>query len=1736
MPRYYTPKRPAVRFANSGSAMQPVSVQRVEPVVEVISDKATQGIDFSGVPRIPRPAPPLISAGGVDLSHALHQPLAFQLASTSGSLASFVRYSWLPRTSYLQAEQMGIYNFTGAVQALATNPASQKEISSQSGSVVLETPAAFVNTWNVYASGVEDIDSQVSRSLYWSKTSVSGASSLTIHDIWKFVPGIDDLVGRPPPTSPSRSALLAPQLSGGGATSAYKQRIGTVSSFDTGTIVVTDWQTYITSSATASMQSAFSGNLVYVGSVTASVVDISLTGSGNSTASIFVSLSTSAIPTATAIYLHSWVPLSDGISGTYVNANIFAPYSFPVIVGRTGRLRDIRAWVEFIHDYRSVSQYTASGDIDDWGLQGIQVALRSPNTSFYSAHPIWNGSPNLPLRTNVSLTGTGGVLGSFYYGVPEILRNSYLLWQGHGADFGLLDTLSASATGVDNFYHEFDRDIDLRAVFWDGSPTANPRDLLALYPSAVYNALGPVSNSYGFLTASVSSGLYPSPTAGAILAGLAPFAAPPLTHSLSCSDVPWMLDTRLDLGSLNNAAARTQIAISISPLPPAGWLSSLNGALPWTAVSSTGAVKSSDIGPSGRAFVRPLSDTADTAGFVYAMGGNNSIGGGTEISGVWYTPYTVNPSLGTFAVSGAMIKSVIDLPAALDSFSVTYFRVSTGSAATSSFSKERVLLIGGINSSATLSATSSVYVGYWISSSNDITWQQTTALPSGVTGHDAFVFDGKVYVSPGLKSIPAGVEVKSSATYITTVDQQTGQPGSWTEVIFPTDPLVQTTKFVVVSADTLDTAGGATSSDGAAFYPISQSMMPSGNSYMGIASDGGENFVAVTANGKYFKSTDFGATWSSGTILSGASAFHFVDVCWCTGSGKWIAVGHSICTSSNGTSWSEVLPSAALGGELGYVPVTSVLPSTLEFPIQYYTNVPFRSTNLEQLTGSGANPFSASGKVVTLTSEFTGANNVIPVPVTVSLYYQTSVSGTSEIHYVTSLSSAIAGASSGITINWNFNWTAPNLDDVTLWVSATMGPVSGYYGSVRFKMWDMYAREPGVKLYAVAAAGASGSPNWVQAVGVGENSPYHLGDRGTWYSIDGGATWAHARVGQNVTGSYIVPEDGAGWFDLTWVPFSASFVASAVGLAGSGSGFAYLSKSVTSRYDTSNGHAAPPGDTGITWGSPSGSGIYGRLVIVKSPAGPSTAGYSDDYGQTWTNISLPAGSRMYDVIWSGVRYVGAGNNALAAYSAYSDNGISWSTNNAAPYRRVAVGSGTAVLGVGLPKHSFFDVVADATGTARAFMWTTHYTSSVGLTTVRSELLPASATAPANDAGIQNVGNSSLGSFRTAVDDIHRAWGIDGILYSTRGFSYVSQITWDPNNNRPNMSIPQPNGYVDPYHPTANPGGVTAFLSGVLVVGLPYSNDWSTNLAVTYLHGPSPAQDEFNTLGHQVGPSTIRPVYPLLDDVYALKLTDQTPGISGAFALASNRPQLIGYRPGLRGTESSGAWNFLFGAAATHSFSPTEGYSPSAAGAIWVRQMRIETIVDANQPLFFQNPARARLYSRPVLVPSPTGQRLNSIQSGSAAWDIGLLSIQTRQDPDYGRTISITTDLNAFPDTYAVLTFITGNLYAKLSASGVVGPTVFQPSWFLGGNGFGTPFIPDSSMSLGTGSAEQIDQAAAQEVLDQTVNIQTLVPGANDLPAYQSRQGYTKTTLVRWEETVAAQSSGSSSVSLSSTVR
>lgn len=277
----------------------------------------------------------------------------------------------------------------------------------------------------------------------------------------------------------------------------------------------------------------------------------------------------------------------------------------------------------------------------------------------------------------------------------------------------------------------------------------------------------------------------------------------------------------------------------------------------------------------------------------------------------------------------------------------------------------------------------------------------------------------------------------------------------------------------------------------------------------------------------------------------------------------------------------------------------------------------------------------------------------------------------------------------------------------------------------------------------------------------------------------------------------------------------------------------------------------------------------------------------------------------------------------------------------------------------------------------------------------------------------------------------------------------------------------------------------------------------------WLNGPggTAAAGEFPTTGSQIGPANIQPMYPLLDDIFVKKIYDQPPSVANVFSLPAGRAQIVGFRPGLRGTEVHGKWQLLLGMRAD--FNPLTGMIAAPRNGVWFRQFRIEFILDKGQEPVSFNPASARKFKKSSYVPQKDGLRRIEIVSGSSEWDIGINYIYTAQYPDYGRTIGITSDTGSAPD-FAVFTRVTGALGDMLTGSAFAGARYS----FLN-NEFGTPYIPISSGSgvppsfqsfqLDNASLEQFN--AARQIVSDALRSRATTGQDNTIRATLNRGGY-----------------------------
>lgn len=308
-------------------------------------------------------------------------------------------------------------------------------------------------------------------------------------------------------------------------------------------------------------------------------------------------------------------------------------------------------------------------------------------------------------------------------------------------------------------------------------------------------------------------------------------------------------------------------------------------------------------------------------------------------------------------------------------------------------------------------------------------------------------------------------------------------------------------------------------------------------------------------------------------------------------------------------------------------------------------------------------------------------------------------------------------------------------------------------------------------------------------------------------------------------------------------------------------------------------------------------------------------------------------------------------------------------------------------------------------------------------------------------------------------------------------------------------------------PTASfVGGYYPWFADPRINGLNNSSGGSTSPPPGWLTGPggTAAVNEFATTGSNNGLKDIRPIYPLLDDIF---VKPPWPWESGSY-----NTLLTGFeeieeiykntvmRPGLRGTEVHGVWKLMFG----------------LEQPVFFRQARLEFIIDQRAG----NEIRQRLFDRggPVYKPNRLIRRAILTCSLGARSDFvplgPLVYVYDKAIEEYGRTVGITDDTGSFAD-FSVFTRITGTLSEYLTGSTHAGAR----HAFLH-NEFGTPYIPLSSGSgLQPQSQTVVEFDDSRATVSDVLNPKTLIPSKNTLQSLLSSGEYSKSTSRRMIEKI-----------------
>ena len=180
--------------------------------------------------------------------------------------------------------------------------------------------------------------------------------------------------------------------------------------------------------------------------------------------------------------------------GSYINAvtssnGLFkatptSPAMISIPVNVTGRLVDIKVWLEIVHVSSSATTFPL-------GMLG--VALRNPNLSWGVAHPIMN-DPIAFAADSGRFREASGEIKDFY-------RSSFLLWEGGSVFNGNLETGPQGGTVSNGSWNGFQdgpegstftryptwhKDRGMRTVFADSSRIMNPRTLYSTNVSGNY--------------------------------------------------------------------------------------------------------------------------------------------------------------------------------------------------------------------------------------------------------------------------------------------------------------------------------------------------------------------------------------------------------------------------------------------------------------------------------------------------------------------------------------------------------------------------------------------------------------------------------------------------------------------------------------------------------------------------------------------------------------------------------------------------------------------------------------------------------------------------------------------------------------------------------------------------------------------------------------------------------------------------------------------------------------------------------------------------------------------------------------------------------------------------------------------------------------------------------------------------------------------------------------------------
>jgi hypothetical protein len=1410
-----------------------------------------------------------------------------------------------------------------------------------------------------------------------------------------------------------------------------------------------------------------------------------------------------SLPTGSAPLLSP--VLFDSNLGSYANRTQYDTewdknneYALNFDVQEYGRIRDVKLWIELVSDARGRAQ-TTTGSAYPWqafGLQNVQLTLVSPNVNFRSAHPLWNSPSVQTFKTNFNpnLTGTNGWLSnSFYSYIPRTLRSSYLLWDGHGVN-DALRYLTSSGDFYDTKapdgspWHEFDTDLDMRTIFWDASPVSNPRSITPLFPFATEESPGAARPTQSLITGDH----YLSPSyllarnfGASYIDGLASKDDVDLTGA----QIPWFDDQKL--GNVNGYSMMTEHVLT---QPPPGWLTGPPNALfeNWSGSFSivdqfsTGTVKNRW----GFAYEMPAG-SAD----LYLVGGNPDVETLNRIDKIQLAgggQHGQIVSLGSIPTHAVRTHGL---------YSINPYGATPGVGF-------QVLIGGGKTGSLFYfydPGSTNTYTSRSIGQIRRTTYQPPYTYPYASVPYECNCHTVRYVCSPAIwVPVQMADGSKKQARYL--------KPGDrvWTRPEHVDDPKYDS-------------------------YLVTSVVKQFEESVREIHFDDGR-MLAFSSEHKLLRGKDWVEVKNlvPGDIIQGSrpGVVKFVK----EAPGQFvvrIGVSQAQTYETEGIL-SHNLPCQNCNANGGYEPPVycyDVVCSTCY--TQYNASV--RGYSIVWIGGRVGDSAPAPQAPFWRGYQWSSSDTInigSPTGPAFTLF-RNDVYPTA---FYDNQQPAPIGAGNRPHPTYNFPTLAtsgPPTVSGLVYDQDTFGVNNRTSRTVQYDI-DWYQRSPGTSMtdwnipHLVLDTDLTLNASYIRGTELYNNRltdvfTVVIGGNTGWRPVSGTGggwtSWDLSSGGNALNGNTIVE-----------VPF-CDYVPGRGSVSGRASAFISIGGS------PSTNAAAGNGIVKVAYyyaNSPSDNNPYFNTAGWISPATGSALGLFDVpvAGADSLPVAVVSASVCIDYDSNRVYVAGGIGPNLPGETA------TWGTANiwACGLEHDGIGNIT-----GMPSTAWYKAGTLPSGSyaAESFIYKGFYYVFGGAKGqgVDKQTIPWAFRAYIGQSG-------SLGEWTATQYPMPDVDYVSGTYVSPRsgtgaglldGASFVyPDPAYSPDADKYIYIIGGTKGWYDPtkgYWPSDYPGkaGAAGPSGSMFFPRLGSSQLYSAKISVVD-GGTSrlAAGDEWQTAGGQIGPETIRPAYPLLDDVYARFITSSLQ--TSEFKLPVSK--ITGFRPGLKNTEVHGIWKLRianpagpFDPSAQEFIGSGTAYNVNPSGGVWFRQARLEFLIDKGssaQEMVYPYPSRKRMYDRSSQV-SVSDRRRVDVISGSAYWDTGISYVYSAVTQEYGRSVGITQMTGTSLDGFAVFTRLTGALAEILSSS--YGNST--PSWYLG-NEFGTPYIPISS---GTNSdsfdTSALSVSASQFYLSKVTDQQPTVPYDNTLQAYLNRIKAIRTTdQIRDDALTALDNTGS----------